>query len=464
MKTIFKPVLVFGLAATAMFTACKKDQNGNFDQSNQATTIPSAPDTVHLAGLISTSRTLDATKAYYLDGVVYVTNGAELTIPAGTHLVTGRTVTYGTSNIAGVLVITKGSKIFANGTAADPVVFRPDPANTSPVAGSFGGLILLGDAPTNQPATTVIEGIPPLSPPADITYGGTDATDNSGSLTYVRIEYPGYRLNENNEINGLTLGGVGSGTTLSYIQVSYSADDSFEFFGGTVNADHLVALSGDDDDFDFDFGYSGTINYAIGLKNPSSTHSTSGGVSDSNGIESDNNGTGAAVTPVTKPVLRHFTILGYATNTNSAQLEKGNHWRRLSSLDIQESVIGGYDIGAQFEGITATGAIFSNNLVHAFVTPLLNTTTAPGTSTGNTATVNATSANAVLGLTNAAAFYTSAAAATYSPVTMRPTSASPAYGNGTTTFWGAVAPNATATTIWTAQWTDWTPLTHSTTD
>jgi hypothetical protein len=137
-------------------------------------------------------------------------------------------------------------------------------------------------------------------------------------------------LSTDNEINGLTLGGVGSGTTLNHIQVSFSNDDSFEFFGGTVNADHLIALARTDDDFDFDNGYSGTIQYALALKDPFSTHTVSGGVSDANGIESDNNAAGnGALTPLTNPKLRNFTILGYSTNSSASDLEKANHWRRL---------------------------------------------------------------------------------------------------------------------------------------
>ena len=121
----------------------------------------------------------------------------------------------------------------------------------------------------------------------DAFYGGTDANDNSGVLRYVRIEFPGIAFTDNNEINGLTCGGVGAATTLEHVQVSYSGDDSFEFFGGTVNAKYLIAYRGWDDDFDTDFGYSGKIQFAVSLRDPEIADQ-----SGSNGFESDNDGSG----------------------------------------------------------------------------------------------------------------------------------------------------------------------------
>jgi len=475
MKTIYAKLALLAAVATVGLTACKKElggSNGDFNKSSKAPIDYSTLPQVHLSGVYTSKRVLSPDTLYKLDGTVYFSgSNAKLYIKAGTHVVTGNAVTYGGRALKGVLVIAKDAQIFADGNKSNvseasynpdsTIVFGPDPSVAAPVPGDFGGVILLGKAPTNQPTTTVIEGIP-TSPPADVTFGGTVSNDNSGVIRYARIEYAGFLLSADNEINGLTLGGVGSGTTLSHIQVSFSNDDSFEFFGGTVNADHLIALAGIDDDYDFDNGYSGTIQYAIALKDPFTTHTVSGGVSDANGIESDNNASGnASLTPLTKPKLRNFTILGYATNSAVSDLEKGNHWRRASSLDIQNSIIGGYNTGVQFESITTTGSIFQNNVVQAYLTASATTTSNPATYSLISTDVLASSsaANLFLKLTSASAFYDESA---YNPLNLRPTSTSPAFSGGNTTgggtaYRGAIDPAATSLTIWTSNWTDFTP-------
>jgi hypothetical protein len=246
---------------------------------------------------------------------------------------------------------------------------------------------------------------------------------------------------------------VGSGTTLSHIQVSYSADDGFEFFGGTVNADHLVAIGTDDDDFDFDFGYTGTINYAIGLKDPGSTNSTSGSNSDSNGIEADNDGTGSTASPKTNPVLRHFTLLGY--NSTSTKLLNGNRWRRASELDMQYSIVGGFPTGVLFEsaGTIASASGFTNNVVHAFTTVFSGATPA-----GNVSGTNAT-ANSYLQLGGGVSpFFT--CGTPYNVAGLIPDIGSPADGTSAT-YKGAFDPNlvdpSDPTSFWTYGWTNFAP-------
>jgi hypothetical protein len=381
MKNFTKQALALAVVAAFAVTGCKKGSEGNFNRANGAGGPFNGADSV-ITGNISSSRTLTPGKVYKLNGVVYVTNGAKLTIKPGTVITTGEKVDYretptssAIKSIAGVLVVTKGSTIDAVGTPSLPIVFTtPNGANTRK-AGDFGGVILLGQSTTNKPSTTIIEGLPQYdangnSLNVDITYGGNVPADNSGRFQYVRIEYAGFLLAENNEVNGLTMGGVGSGTTIDHVQVSYGADDAFEFFGGTVNASYLLALANDDDDFDTDFGYSGTIQYAIALKDPSSTHSASGGVSDSNGIESDNdNVNGNVATPRTRPTYLNLTILGYESEVNPATLRSGNRWRRNSDLSISNSIIAGYNTGAEFEsaGTIASATGFTGNIVHAFV-------------------------------------------------------------------------------------------------
>ncbi len=461
-------VLTSTVLATGM-SSCEKnlDQN-NFDQSTSAGSLATltCADTVSIpvdANGIITATTLTKNKLWKLNGVSYVKDGQVLNIEAGTTIITGRTKEYndpdyGIQNLAGVLVVARGGKLIANGTPTEPIVFTSPSAggcgSGCSNAGAFGGIVMLGKATTNRVNPVRIEGIPQPSG-TDITYGGLGnniANDTSGSLKYVRIEFPGYKLADNNEINGLTLGGVGSGTTLSHIQVSYSADDAFEFFGGTVNADHLVAIGTDDDDFDFDFGYSGTIQYAIGLKDPGTTNSTSGSNSDSNGIESDNDGTGTSAIPQTQPTLRNFTLLGY--NSSSSKLRNGSRWRRGSGVNIQKSIIGGFPTSAAlFESAPSISASsgFTNNLVHGFTTATIFLGASPA---GNILGTNLPT-NAVLNLGDSDENSFLSCAFPFDPRKLLPNEDSDAYGDGTSTYWGAFAPETT--TLWTNGWTNFAP-------
>ena len=186
----------------------------------------------------------------------------------------------------GTLVINRGGKIMAEGTAEKPIVFTSKLGAGERSRGDWGGIILLGKAPINQ-ATANIEG---LSQP--FPYGGTDEHDNSGVMKYVRIEYAGIALSPGNETNGLTFGGVGDGTTIDYIQSSYGGDDAFEWFGGSVNCKHLISLGAWDDDIDTDFGFHGNIQFAAAFRERGLADE-----SQSNGFECDNDGTGTNATP-----------------------------------------------------------------------------------------------------------------------------------------------------------------------
>lgn len=465
MKKFTKQALAIVAIAAFAVAGCKKGAEGNFDRSNGAGGPFTGADSV-ITGNISASRTLSPGKVYKLNGVVYVTGGAKLTIKPGTIITTGEKVNYKVdpassviNPIAGVLVVTKGSSINAVGTASQPIIFTTPKAAGSRVAGDFGGVVILGNSTTNKPSTQVIEGLPGydangVSLGVDLTYGGNVPADNSGKFQYVRIEYAGYILAPGNEINGLTMGGVGSGTTIDHVQVSFGADDAFEFFGGTVSPSYLLALGNDDDDFDTDFGYSGTISYAISLKDPQSTHSTSSGVSDSNGIESDNDGTGSTVTPRTKPTYSNFTLLGFSsTNTG---LRAGNRWRRNSDLSITNSIIAGYNTGAEFQSGTETSATpggFNNNIVHSYTTVFSPATAVSLTGSTNSILVSA-DADAFIGLgirgtRNLSPFYTTDLASTYSFNNLLPRS--------TTATKGAVL--ASNLSQWTSGWVKFTPQT-----
>ena len=234
------------------------------------------PTTQTLTGLISTSRTLDANQVYLIDGEVYVEPGATLTIPAGTILKGKQNPTSGGG--ASVLVVQRNGRLVANGTAARPIIFTAEADNvalpfdlTEASRSLWGGVVVLGKA-TNNRGVRNIEGIPVS---ARTAYGCGDAgfacddNDNSGSLQYVSIRHAGFTLEANAEINGLTMGGVGRGTVVDYVEVFANSDDSFEFFGGTVNAKHLVAAFSGDDDLDWDTGYTGSLQYVLSLKDES---------------------------------------------------------------------------------------------------------------------------------------------------------------------------------------------------
>lgn len=344
--------------------------------------------TVTLSGVITSDTLLDNCTEWHLDGLVYVAGNATMTIEAGTR-VEGLLGTGG--NPGGGLIITRGSKLIADGTEECPIVFtsvRWDSTGASaPQSGDWAGIVLLGNAPTNQ-INPRIEGIP-ANPPASPNYGGDNCNDTSGILRYVRIEYPGYELSANNEINGLTLGGVGCGTVIDYVEVYKSRDDAFEFFGGTVNATHLVVVDPLDDMFDFDFGYTGRIQFALGLAD-----TTRADISQSNGIESDNENNPpnhAAGPPQTFAQLSNFTLIGVedATRANRVDMPpsvpptgsygRAAHIRRNSGIALNNSLFMGWKWGISLDGPGSQGKMlapptvscFENNIVHAFTTPFI---------------------------------------------------------------------------------------------
>ncbi|MCW1954110.1 MAG: hypothetical protein KIH80_008080 [Flavobacteriia bacterium] len=238
-----------------------------------------------LEGELSSVLTLDASLVYNLSGAYIIKDGGQLTIPAGTTIkATGGTSSY--------IAVAQGGQIFVNGTSSNPVVMTS--AAESPSAGDWGGLVLCGKAPTNVGSTATSE-------VADLTYGGTEVNDSSGTLKYLRLEYTGATFNSSKEFNGLSLFGVGAGTTVEFIQSYNGGDDGIEFFGGTVNGRYLVSTNSGDDSIDFADGWNGTGEYWY----------ISGGAKA--GIEGSNNGDNGAVTPLTTATLKNITIVGPVT-------------------------------------------------------------------------------------------------------------------------------------------------------
>ena len=236
---------------------------------------------------------------YTLVGWIYVEEGATLTIDPGTIFKGSDYNWDGEKSATGSsLIIKRGAKIVADGTREEPIVFTSAMPAGQRQATDWGGIILCGKARNNQGEMLIEGGV-------DAYHGGDDDNDNSGILRFVRLEFGGYPYALDTEINGLTLGSIGRGTTLEYIQVSYAGDDSFEWFGGSVNAKYLVAYHGWDDDFDTDNGFSGKIQFALGVRDPKI-----GDQSNSNGFESDNNASGSTQTPYTSAIFSNMTIIG----------------------------------------------------------------------------------------------------------------------------------------------------------
>ena len=228
---------------------------------------------------------------YLLKGWIYVANGSELTIEPGT-------IIKGDKETQASLIVEPGGKLIAQGTKEAPIVFTSEQPQGQRKPGDWGGLIVCGNAKNNQ-GVQQIEGGPRTK------HGGDNDADNSGVLSYVRVEFAGYPFQKDKEINGITFASIGSGTQVDHLQVSYSNDDSYEWFGGSVNAKYLVAYNGWDDDFDTDNGYSGNVQYGLVVRNPRLADT-----SQSNGFESDNCADGAEVSPFTTATFSNITFIG----------------------------------------------------------------------------------------------------------------------------------------------------------
>ena len=308
---------------------------------------------------------------------VYVKNNATLTIAPGT-IIRGDKLTQGT------LIITRGAKILADGTAANPIIFTSNEAVGARNEGDWGGLVILGLAKNNQPGGVAnIEGIVPTT---DSQYGGNFDNDNSGILRYVRVEFAGIALEPNKEINGITFGSVGNLTTIDYVQVSFSGDDSFEWFGGTVNCKHLVAYRGLDDDFDCDFGFRGKVQFALSIRDKD-LYDAPG---DSNAFECDNDAAGSTATPKTRPIFSNVTLVGPKGNGTTAlptgeKFEKAFRLRRNSAVSVLNSLVTGWEKGLSIEGAPVVANLNGDTMV--FVNNILTNFAQPTWSTNNTNTV-----------------------------------------------------------------------------
>jgi hypothetical protein len=313
-----------------------------------------------LEGNITTNRTLIATEKYLLRGKVYVQSGVTLTIPAGT-------VIFGEKDTDGGLIISRGAKIDARGTATNPIIMTSQAPKGFRNRGDWGGVVILGYDYNSNGESASIEGI--TAGETVGRYGSNNAAaignDNSGFMQYVRIEYAGIALSPDNELNSLTMGSVGSGTTIDHIMVSYANDDAYEWFGGSVNHKYLIAHLTNDDDFDTDRGYNGKIQFGLVVRD--------NGVADFSGSkawESSSNGSAAAPTyggtsRHSAPVFANVTVLGPRLFGPSIDTDykSGFEVNSFSTIKIHNSIITGFPTTATFTtaGATVTGNVFAHN-------------------------------------------------------------------------------------------------------
>lgn len=340
-------------AMLALVVSCSK--------SDPAPTPDPNDDYVVLRGDIATQK-LTADNKYLLQGQVFVRSGQTLTIEPGTLIA-------GEKSSKGTLIIDRGAKIMAQGTVDKPIIMTSNQTPGNRDKGDWGGVVLLGRAKVNLPNPSV-EGITP-----QVQYGGDDDDDNTGVLEYVRVEFAGIELTPNNETNGITLGGVGRGTKFEHIMVSYGGDDGIEWFGGSVNGKYLVVFATWDDAFDIDNGFSGNLQFGLGISYPSYADQ-----SDSNGLEWDTDGDNDLSRFKTSVVISNFTILGPSIDGNSysANFKHGIDLRRNIAGSIFNSVFVGFPTAVRMNQASVfpnyqdgTGLI-ANNIFYAKTTKLLS--------------------------------------------------------------------------------------------
>lgn len=333
-----------GLAYTYRVAAVKDATPQTFSGNVNFTTGLAA---ATLTGNIAVSRTLRSDTVYTLSGYVKVQNGAVLTIEPGTKII-GDTAVAGSS-----LWILRGARLEANGTAADPIVFTSARSAGNRKPGDWGGIVIIGNATINRSGTPInTEG--GSAGVAEDYSGGNDDNSNSGTLRYVRIEFAGYDISggAGQELNALSLYAVGRGTTLEYIQTMAGLDDSFEWWGGTVDGRYLISYESGDDHFDWSEGYRGRNQFLIALQTQRLTPQAGAGVfsSDPRGFEGDGcdpgvsgctvNATGTS-TPYSNPVFANFTLIGPG-NLAGFPNENGAVWRRGTGGTFANGIIARY--------------------------------------------------------------------------------------------------------------------------
>ncbi|WP_286912901.1 hypothetical protein [Flavobacterium sp. UBA4197] len=324
-KSIVKLFGIFAVTAGILTGCSSSDDDNNNNSQPSSSFVANAND---FKGVINDGTvTLVAGVTYKLTGKIQVNNGATLTIPAGTRI-------EGTGGTSAYIAVAQGGKINVLGTASSPVIMTSGLATKN--AGDWGGLVICGKAPINRGTVTA------QSEVADLTYGGTVATDNSGVIKYLRVEYSGAAFNTEKEFNGISFFGVGSGTVVENVEVYHGADDGFEFFGGTVNTSNLVSIGNEDDQFDWTEGWNGTntnwygkIDFGKGNR----------------GIEADNYEFNFDANPNSNPTIANLTLIGPGStaDTNIYTENQALKLRRGTKGMFSNLVIKDFKVGFDVE-------------------------------------------------------------------------------------------------------------------
>jgi hypothetical protein len=353
-----KYILFLSAIATLAVTGCRKIET---DGEIQVVVVnggggTTTGETITLQGRINADTLLRSKNTYILKGLVYMVGNHTMTIEPGT-VIKG---SFSGTDVA-ALIITRGSKINAAGTASQPIIFTS--ASPNPQSGDWGGILICGKAGIN----TSFNGTAGLfqveggvdNANGDGLAGAGDAAvpavvdnDNSGVLSYIRIEYAGYAFQPDKELNSLTMAGVGSGTTIDHIEVAYGKDDAYEWFGGSVNCKYLIAYKTQDDDFDTDNGYRGKVQFGLIIRD-----SVIADISNSEAFESDNNASGTTASPKTGAIFSNITAIGpraTTANIGSSLFRGGAHIRRNSGISIFNSIFIGWPRGVEIDGTTGT--------------------------------------------------------------------------------------------------------------
>jgi hypothetical protein len=332
---------LFALASLSLATftvvSCSDDDNNKSENTTPSTFVVNRD---NLTGEINDGDVVLESGTYKLTGKLIVKSGAKLIIKAG---VTIEATTVNASNSAiRYIAIAQGGEIDVQGTASKPVIMT----STTKTPGAWGGLVLCGKATINKGATASAE-------VSELTYGGTIDTDTSGSIEYLRIEYPGYAYNSEKEFNGISFFGVGSGTKIENVEVYESSDDGFEFFGGTVNTKNLVVINTSttvvgDDLFDWTEGWRGTNENWYGKR-------TNAG---NRGIEADNNSNNHLAAPIANPTIKNLTLIGAGVNDTSAE-SQALKLRVGTQGKFENVVLSGWKTG--FDVQHTEGTTYANN-------------------------------------------------------------------------------------------------------
>ena len=309
MKSQIKFLTAAVIASMAFATACNNNTDNNPDDTTLKGEIPTG---TTLTGNITANATLTSGSSYKLSGGLHVKAGNTLTIEPGVTIVAVD------DDAPDYILIEQGAKIDAQGTASNPIVMTSELKKS----GAWGGIHICGRAHTNAG-----EGV--LSEIGNAPYGGSDDSDNSGTLRYIRLEYTGFALDEEHEANGISFYGVGNGTTVEYVQAYKGSDDGFEFFGGSVNVKHMVVTDCTDDSFDWTEGWNGRGQFLVAYQ--------SGEEECDCLMECDNNGNNFDATPVAHPILSNHTLVG----DNSANNTRGIRLRAGTQAEIYNSIITG---------------------------------------------------------------------------------------------------------------------------